>query len=240
MSSAYKILQENEHGNQPKINLEGIMAGNPWTYMPIDNFGAIFYWWSHGLISDSSYNGLVQECNLTNIGPLKMTSELADSDPTMCDNFISTADNEMGNINIYDIYVDVCLSSNSLKGTVEQLARSGSPLHRALLTARQQRARDRPLPMDINPPYQPCSDEFTQSYLNLAAVRAALHVDSPNVWTDCSTVVSYNYSDVEKSVIPLYHYFIATNAIKILVYSGDVDAIVPYTGTRQWVADLSL
>jgi len=39
-------------------------------------------------------------------------------------------------------------------------------------------------------------------------------------------------------VIPLYQYFVSQTNLKILVYSGDVDAIVPYPGTRQWIAEL--
>jgi hypothetical protein len=44
---------------------------------------------------------------------------------------------------------------------------------------------------------------------------------------------------VEKSVIPLYQNFIENTDLYILVYSGDVDAIVPVTGTRAWLAQLN-
>jgi len=45
---------------------------------------------------------------------------------------------------------------------------------------------------------------------------------------------------MQTSVIPLYKNFIANYpSLQILVYSGDVDAIVPYWGTRTWVLSLN-
>jgi hypothetical protein len=38
-----RILDGNAAGEK-HINIEGFMAGNAWTYMPIDNAGAVFYW----------------------------------------------------------------------------------------------------------------------------------------------------------------------------------------------------
>jgi len=60
---AKRILDGNKKQPQLKINLVGIMAGNPWTYMPIDNGGAVFDWWSHALISDNTYAGIKMSCN---------------------------------------------------------------------------------------------------------------------------------------------------------------------------------
>jgi hypothetical protein len=60
---AKRILDGNSEGKNPKINIEGIMAGNAWTYMPIDNFGAVFYWWSHGKKLCSYLEILLQLCS---------------------------------------------------------------------------------------------------------------------------------------------------------------------------------
>eukprot|EP01114_Cavostelium_apophysatum_P010762 TRINITY_DN2487_c0_g1_i1.p1 TRINITY_DN2487_c0_g1~~TRINITY_DN2487_c0_g1_i1.p1 ORF type:complete len:455 (-),score=74.19 TRINITY_DN2487_c0_g1_i1:20-1384(-) len=204
------------------INIEGFMAGNPWTYMPIDNYGAVFYWWTHALISDQTFFGINTTCDYSDNGPFKKRQ-------TACDDLMGAAAAEMGNINIYDIYVDVCDSGGQL---VDQLAQAGSSFHRALQRGMKKR-------QDVNPIYQPCADSFTADYLNLPEVQKAIFAwRSENVtWADCNGVVHYNYSDVEKSVIPLYENFF-NEGLRILVYSGDVDAIVPYTGTRQWVNDL--
>jgi len=36
-------------------------VGNAWTDTDIDNYGAIFYWWSHALISDATFKGISNE-----------------------------------------------------------------------------------------------------------------------------------------------------------------------------------
>jgi len=215
---ADRILYGNAAGDQ-RINLQGIMVGNAWTYMPIDNAGAVFYWWSHALISDDTYNNIMSTCNFTDIGPLKARQE-------GCDDYLNDANAEMGNVNIYDIYVDVCTASRPKK-VVEQLARAGSPVHKILAEKHAQ----------INPPYQPCADTFTSNYLNTPSVQQAIHANISYQWDECSGLVNYNYSDVEKSVMPLYDEFLKAG-IYVLVYSGDVDAIVPYSGSRQWISNL--
>jgi len=211
--------------------------------MPIDNAGAVFDWWTHALISDETYQGIISNCNFSNIGPLTYFEEdeiqvfsarkERKLDPATCNDFLDTANTEMGDIDIYDMYVDVCNSAGSLK-IVEQLARTGSKFHQVMLKSHT-KGKSR-----INPPYQPCADEFTQSYLNIQKVQQAIHANIPYNWTDCSGLVNYNFSDVEASVIPLYKSFLKSNALRILVYSGDVDAIVPVTGTRQWLSSLKL
>jgi serine carboxypeptidase-like clade 2 len=214
---ANRILQGNAEGKAMKINLEGIMVGNAWTYSVFDNRGAVDYWYTHALISNETYQGIINNCDFGKIGPLK-------GDPQdQCDMFVDSAFSEMGNINIYDIYVDVCLSRRQQK-YVEQLGRAGSRLHRALASVK------------INPPYQPCIDEYTNIYMNAESVKAAIHAKSDITWSMCSPVINYSYDDLLSSVIPLYNNF--ANKLRVLVYSGDVDAIVPISGTRQWMFTL--
>eukprot|EP01117_Protostelium_nocturnum_P012921 TRINITY_DN4783_c0_g2_i1.p1 TRINITY_DN4783_c0_g2~~TRINITY_DN4783_c0_g2_i1.p1 ORF type:complete len:201 (+),score=42.44 TRINITY_DN4783_c0_g2_i1:929-1531(+) len=131
-------------------------------------------------------------------------------------------------IDIYDIYVDVCLGNRNRK-IVEQYARAGSVLHQALLSNSAERTMD--------PPYQPCLDNYVHTYLNRPDVRKVLGVEVNSVWHDCSPIINYNYTDLLTSVIPLYQKFFDAK-LKVLVYSGDVDAIVPVTGSRAWISTL--
>jgi len=149
-----------------------------------------------------------------------------------CDDYIAEAGDQMGSIDIYDIYTDVCITSQNDK-LIHQLARAGSKFHQILDEKSQARKRN-----EVYPPYYPCADTYTNTYLNTPSVQAAIHVAFPNyTWNGCSDVLNYNYSDVEKSVIPLYEVFLQNN-INVLIYSGDVDAIVPVTGSRIWIAEL--
>lgn len=94
----------------------------------------------------------------------------------------------------------------------------------------------------------PCVNAYVDVYLNLPQVQAALHANQsaaakramPYEWEGCSSVVRYSHHDLMTSVIPVYEDLLATKKYDILVYSGDVDGIVPVTGTRRWVADLGL
>lgn len=55
-----------------QINLQGFLVGNAWTDAALDNYGAAYYWYTHALVSDSTFNGVVTQCNLSEIGPLAM------------------------------------------------------------------------------------------------------------------------------------------------------------------------
>jgi len=208
------------------IQLEGIMVGNAWTVPPVDNFGAVYYWWTHAMISDQTFEGIYTTCNFSWNGPFDQKRSV---NQEACNNFVNTASTEMGNIDIYDIYVDVCLSSQNDK-IIHQMARAGSQFHQMLDRTSSERNT-------INPPYLPCADEYTQTYLNTPAIWEAIHVTTNFSWSDCNGKINYNYSDVMSSVADLYDKFLLDN-LKVLIYSGDVDAIVPYAGTRQWIADL--
>lgn len=131
--------------------------------------------------------------------------------------------------------MDVCKESQIVK----QLGKAGSFLHQALakkIEEHEQKMVGEP----INPPYRPCNGVALSRYLNRADVKSAIHANASITWTDCSSVVQYNRQDVLTSVLPLYQSFVRTPNLQVHVYSGDVDAIVPYTGTRQWIAALKL
>ena len=58
-------------------------------------------------------------------------------------------------------------------------------------------------------------------------------------WTQCSSVVDYSYEDLLSSMLPTYEALIDAG-LEMVVFSGDVDAIVPVTGTKNWLAKLGL
>eukprot|EP00698_Gefionella_okellyi_P023690 TRINITY_DN815_c0_g2_i1.p1 TRINITY_DN815_c0_g2~~TRINITY_DN815_c0_g2_i1.p1 ORF type:complete len:485 (+),score=81.51 TRINITY_DN815_c0_g2_i1:23-1477(+) len=209
-----------------KINLAGFLVGNAWTDAPLDNLGAVDYWFQHGVISNQTLQGLIANCDFAHSGPYAAQPNDA------CDQFSETASHEMGAINIYDIFADVCVGNNAalqlprlLRGTNSAMGILGR-----LLAKRDQLLQQNPT--------SPCIDSYTQSYLNRADVQTAIHARATH-WTDCSAVVHYSYDDLLASVLPVYE-ALFKESIKILVYSGDVDAIVPFTGTRLWLDQLHM
>lgn len=219
------ILEGNKVGSNKKINLQGMLVGNAWTDANVDNFGAIFFWWTHALVSDSTFKGVVKNCNFSSVGPLR--SEADD----LCDKYVDIANNELGNINIYEIYADICVSAQAQAET----RHFGKQLSRTRFGG----LSTRPLMKDS---YDPCVDDEVEVYLNRPEVQEALHANTTHLpwrWTDCSEIVDYSFDDLLSSVLPVYHNLLESN-IKILVFSGDVDAIVPVTGTRTWLNLLPL
>ena len=112
------------------------------------------------------------------------------------------------------------------------------------------------------PAESPCIDDFVDMYLNRADVREALHVrPDAGVWSVCTDEIDYSAEDLcvpcsvdvsssrahayasafrrLSSMLPLYPKLIAAG-LRIWIFSGDVDGIVPTSGSRAWVEGLRL
>jgi serine carboxypeptidase-like clade 1 len=78
----------------------------------------------------------------------------------------------------------------------------------------------------------PCIDSVSMTtYLNRADVKAALHVEPSLSWAICAEI---NYTSDIPDVVDVYATLIAASK-KVLVYNGNTDMAVPYTGTRHWI-----
>ncbi|CAE7921766.1 SCPL34 [Symbiodinium sp. KB8] len=270
-----KIAQENAAAaagvaGAVHMNIQGFMVGNAWTVAELDNAGAVFYDWTHGLISDENYLGIFKACNMSNVGPLRRLKQggasflpaLQMSEAALaaaeaaghtfdqsCTYYQNAIFESFNNVDIYDIYADVCVAADGTKQLKPQAA--------AML-----KAAGRPVPtggLKVTGPtddddssathaadnkggcwsgYEPCISSYVNTYLNRADVQAAIHA-RPTQWTDCSNIINYDRTSLLTSMLPVYEYLMSQN-LKLLVYSGDVDAIVPITGTRTWIDALNL
>jgi serine carboxypeptidase-like clade 2 len=61
----------------------------------------------------------------------------------------------------------------------------------------------------------------------------------PIAWSECSSVVQYDFNSVAASVVPVLEKLFALPDFHALVLSGDVDAIVPVSGTLLWIESLN-
>ncbi|CAM6099186.1 unnamed protein product [Calypogeia fissa] len=134
-----------------------------------------------------------------------------------CTNAVNTAYTEQGNIDPYDIYTPTCLN---LTASLRQL----------------------PGKFGRFKGYDPCLDNYVSDYLNSPDVQEALHANVTKVsypWTACSDIIFDDWQDSASTVIPIYQELIAAG-LKIWVYSGDVDSVVPVTSTKYSLALLKL
>lgn len=87
--------------------------------------------------------------------------------------------------------------------------------------------------------YVPCTDdEVARTWLNNAEVRKAIHAapeSATGAWELCSDNLDYSHDT--GSMIP-YHKNLTMQGFRALIYSGDHDMCVPYTGSQAWTSSL--
>ncbi|KAK7291949.1 hypothetical protein RIF29_07520 [Crotalaria pallida] len=207
---AKKIYDYNKE-NPHIINLKGFIVGNAVTDNYYDGIGTVTYWWSHSLISDQSYKSILKHCNFT-----------AEKTSKKCDHAVSYAVNhEFGKIDEYSIYTPTCTAS--FNDTVR-------------------RKRLKSIIFHAVSGYDPCTENYAEKYYNLPEVQKAMHANVTNIrynWTACSDVLLKHWTDSEVSILPIYEELIAAG-LRIWVFSGDTDSVVPVTATRFSLNHLNL
>ncbi|XP_031381299.1 serine carboxypeptidase-like 27 [Punica granatum] len=202
------VYERNKGIKNPAINFKGFMVGNAVTDDYHDYIGTFEYWWTHGLISDSTYKALRVACD----------SGSSQHPSIDCMKALTIAEAEQGNIDPYSIFTRPCNSTGSLK----QNLRGHYPwMSRA---------------------YDPCTERYSQSYFNLPEVQKALHANVtgiPYPWKTCSDIVGNYWADSPLSMLPIYKELIAAG-LRVWVFSGDTDAVVPLTASRYSIDALKL
>ena len=83
----------------------------------------------------------------------------------------------------------------------------------------------------------PCTDDDNIiNYFNKASVKKQLHVDESINWATCNDYIGENYNRGEPSVDLLNK--LKSNNVKIMLYSGNTDAVVPYVETEEYIREL--
>ncbi|XP_020578268.1 serine carboxypeptidase-like 27 [Phalaenopsis equestris] len=204
------VYRKNKGIQNPSINFKGFMVGNAVTDDYNDFIGTFEYWWNHGLISDESYHLLKTSC--------AHESSLFSSKE--CFYLQAEVFDVMGNIDPYSIYAPTCNDSDS------------TPRHKHVIRSR--------FPW-VYRAFDPCGENYAMVYYNLPEVQKALHANITGLnytWDLCSEVLQ-NWTDSPKSMLPIYKELLAAG-LKIWVFSGDTDAIVPLTATRYSIGALNL
>jgi len=86
----------------------------------------------------------------------------------------------------------------------------------------------------------PCVDsQHADKYLNMAATKQAIHVNSTITWSICSDAINERYDRTSESMVPI-HKFLLSHGIRVLIYSGDTDFAVPYLDSQFWTSTAGL
>ncbi|XP_047322979.1 serine carboxypeptidase-like 27 isoform X2 [Impatiens glandulifera] len=204
------IYERNKGIKNPVINFKGFLVGNAVIDDYHDFVGTFEYWWTHGLISDSTFKFLQKTCDSVSL-------QHPSND---CTKALDVAQWEMGNIDRYSIYTSPCNNSSSLK----------TNLRGHYVSPWMSRA------------YDPCTERYSETYFNLPEVQKALHANITGInypWKTCSDIVGNNWGDSPVSMLPIYQELIAAG-LRIWVFSGDADSVVPVTATRYSIDALKL
>ncbi|CAL2234227.1 unnamed protein product [Prunus armeniaca] len=144
----------------------------------------------------------------TNAGIHKYCDFASDNSSSSCDKYQNQAMDEAGNVDIYNIYAPLCKISQAKSPSTSTGSVNG---------------------------FDPCSDYYVDTYLNLAEVQAALHV-KPTNWSGCGGV---GWTDSPTTMLPTIKQLTASG-ISLWMYSGDTDGRVPFTSSRYALNTLKL
>ncbi|KAL1811964.1 hypothetical protein ACET3Z_022029 [Daucus carota] len=80
--------------------------------------------------------------------------------------------------------------------------------------------------------FDPCTDNYIDTYLNTQQVQTSLHVTvPPKSWASCNDDIHHNWTDSPATVLPVIKELM-NSGISVWLYSGDTDGVVPVTTTR--------
>ncbi|XP_076893008.1 serine carboxypeptidase 24-like isoform X2 [Bidens hawaiensis] len=208
---AEKIHNYNKNHHNPIINLKGFMVGNAVTDFKYDNIGTVEYWWTHSIISDTTYKSIMNSCNFTS----RKYNE-------KCDKALYYAwDHEFGEIDEYNIYTPSCTKFSRNHKT----RRLKNPLVRRRASG-------------YDPCIEKRAEKYYNRH-DVQRAMHANYTRIPYKWTACSNEILENWKDSQFSMLPTYKKLMSAG-YRIWVFSGDTDSNVPVTATRLSLSHLNM
>ncbi|KAL1532191.1 Serine carboxypeptidase-like 27 [Salvia divinorum] len=202
------VYERNKGVQNPVLNFKGFMVGNAVIDDRHDSIGKFEYWWTQGLISDSTYKILQKTCVM-----VSRTHPSSD-----CARSLNLATMEMGNIDTFSIFTPLCNNTSALR--------------------RRLRGHYPWMPRA----YDPCTESYSHIYFNQLDVQKAMHANVTRLsypWQMCSDLVLNYWTDSPLSMLPIYQELISAG-IRIWVFNGDTDSVVPVASTRYSINALNL
>ncbi|KAK6264776.1 Peptidase S10 [Theobroma cacao] len=214
-----ELINDNNKDPSLRIELKGILLGNPETDGPEDWKGLMDYAWSHAVVSDETHKIISENCDFYSNDPWSNED---------CNQAVDEVFKQYKEIDIYSLYTSVCIGDTA-----------GSD-DKSLLQVMMKR-KSNMMPRILGG-YDPCLDNYAKAFYNRLDVQKALHVsDGQHLrnWSICNHKIFDDWSDSKRSVLPIYKKLIAAG-VRIWVYSGDTDGRVPVLSTRYSLKTLGL
>ncbi|XP_056165599.1 serine carboxypeptidase-like 20 [Syzygium oleosum] len=242
---ASEVVKGIQLGEKPLINFKGYMVGNGIADDKFDGNALVPFAFGMGLIS----NDIFEACQITCGG------KFYDPPSETCEENLHKVHLAVSGLNLYDI-LEPCYRNSETK---YESGNTSMPLG-----FHQKGVNKKPLPKrtrmfgraspfwtvrDAGVSSSESQDEFhiecvddevAVAWLNDEAVRKAIHgapASAAGSWWICSTRVKDSYSRGNGSMIP-YHKNLISQGYRVLIYSGDHDRRVPFTGTQAWTRSM--
>jgi len=216
-------------------NFEGFLVGNPLTYLTYRNYGQYATYYGHQLLPKPLWDKYMDAgC-----------SQAPGLDPgPACTAITDSMDELTKGLDAYALDFPKCNDSALSVGRLERWT-----LRRAIGRS-QSHATTEGGPVKSYPyfptDYQPCTADWAEAYLSRKDVQAAVHAEPGGPtwtgnWSACSDAVSaaYSQTDVAAPMMPIYTRLIDAG-VRMMIMSGDDDAVCATFGTQQFIWDLNL
>ncbi|XP_062177238.1 serine carboxypeptidase-like 17 [Alnus glutinosa] len=217
-----RIIDDNDAGIEPRLNLKGYILGCPRTDTDINENSKIIYSHRMGLVSDELYKAAKESCNGSYSSVTTSQAE--------CYEDLKLIQHCTREINKNHILEPKCTWA-SPEPYGESVRRALEEDTDGLFLSSSNTSTD----------YFCHTFSYALSYLwaNNQSVRSALNIREGTVqdWKRCNKSISFK-SDVS-SVID-YHKNLSTKGLQVLIFNGDHDLVIPNIGTQQWIKVLNL
>ncbi|KAJ6363568.1 hypothetical protein OIU78_003696 [Salix suchowensis] len=197
-----------------KFNMKGIAVGNALLEFNTDFNSEGDYYWAHGLISDATYELMNSVCNNSQLWRESITGSRFDACVVVNKRLSVEFPNAFDG---YNVIGDICTSSGE-----SQLDVPGYPF--------------RPKVSKFHHPLH----QYKRRSISLKDVQEALHAQHVGVtrWIGCSSVVNYDMLNLEIPTVNIVGSLVSSG-IRVLVYSGDQDSVIPFIGSKILVDGLA-
>ncbi|XP_074279246.1 serine carboxypeptidase-like 7 [Silene latifolia] len=208
------IIQGNEIGLSPELNLKGYVIGNPVSERDADANEKYKFAQRVSLLSDELYQSAVISCNGDFVN--------VDANNTKCLRYLQVMEQDIKSINGGQVLEHRCQYMSPKP--VKKLSLHKYSKRYALLEKGKG-----------------CRDYYllTYSWANDDQVREALHIREGSIgrWVRCNFSIPYE-TNVQFSLE--YHKNISTKPLHVLIFSGDQDMGVSYLETLKWINELQI
>ncbi|CAN6248117.1 unnamed protein product [Urochloa humidicola] len=240
-----EVVKGIERGVEPRINFKGYMIGNAATDVNYDYNAFVPFAHGMGLISTDMYEDVKATCRGTFWGNLD----------DLCQEKIEIVHWELKDLNTYNILApcyhhpemqEIEFVNSSLPSSFKKLGETERPFPvRKRMAGRswplRAAVRNGHIPMwpGLGGRSLPCtSDELATLWLDDEGVRTAIHAKSKRLigsWELYTARINYTH---DTGTMQSYHKKFTAMGYRVLIYSGDHDLCVPFSGTEAWVKSI--